>query len=222
MTTPTGTVWTGASIRVAASATDNVGLSRIELWGGGTTFATLPCSTTTCSGETWWITGPLPAGSYTVHAVAVDKAGNRTRSAAVTIIKDATTPTYASGAPASSATTTSGTTTGTTSPTTGTTSPTTTTDTTTPTAAITGPPSGVWTGASLQVSMKATDNVTVRQIDLYANGQWAARLPCSSASCAGTVTWWSAPLPSGKHTLTAVAIDGAGNRTTSAPITIFK
>jgi hypothetical protein len=32
----------------------------------------------------------------------------------------------------------------------------------------------------------------------------------------------SGTLPKGKHTLTAVATDAAGNRTTSAPITINK
>jgi hypothetical protein len=236
ITAPTGTVWTSTMIRVAASATSNAGLARIELWGDGKIFETFPCSTTTCSGVTWWVTGTLPAGSYIVNAVAVDKAGNRTRSAAVTIVKDATSPTYSSGAPDSSTTTTTGTTsptTSTTSPTTSTntttaaitspsTSPTTSTDTTAPTAAITGPPSGVWTGASLQVSMKATDNVKVAKIDLYANGQYATTLACTSASCSGTVTWNSAPFPSGKHTLTAVATDAAGNRTTSAPVTIYK
>lgn len=70
--------------------------------------------------------------------------------------------------------------------------------------------------------MRATDNIGVSKIELYANGVLANTLPCTSATCSGTVTWNSGPLPSGKHTLTAVAIDGAGNRTTSAPVTINK
>jgi hypothetical protein len=232
-------VWTGNSINVAARATDNVGLARIELWGAGKAFATLPCSTTSCSGSIWWITGPLPRGAYVVNAVAVDKAGNRTRSGPITIYKDATSPTYPSGAPATTVTgsPTTGTTTpttgttspttGTTTPTTGTTSPTTGTtsptgDTIVPTAAITSPPSGTWTGNSLNVSLKATDNVGLKTIQLYANGVLANTLTCAGASCSGTVLWLSGPLPSGRHTLTAVSTDTAGNKTTSAPITIYK
>jgi hypothetical protein len=232
ITAPTGTVWTGNSIRVAASATDNAGLARIELWGGGRIFATFPCTTTTCSGTTWWITGPLPRGSYIVNAVAIDKVGNRTRSTPVTIIKDATSPTYASGAPASStaAITTPPPPPPTTSPTSPppTTTPTAplpttpTADTIAPTAAITAPPSGTWTGNSLQVSMRGTDNITLRKLELYANGVLANTLACASATCSGTVTWISGLLPSGKHTLTAVATDASGNRTTSAPVIINK
>lgn len=228
ITKPTSGVWTGNSINVAAKATDNVGLARIELWGAGKVFLTVSCgSGTACNASTWWLTGPLPKGALVVNAVAYDKAGNRTRSAPITIYHDATSPTYASGAPAS-ATVTSSTITPTTdiiSPTTVTTSPS--TDTTAPTAAITSPPSGTWTGNSLDISMTAADNVTVKTLVLYANGSVAplltgTELTCSSASCSGKVTWLSGSLPSGKHTLTAVATDAAGNRTTSSPVTIYK
>ena len=60
-------------------------------------FATVSCSGTSCSGQVEWATGALPAGSYTVNAVAVDAAGNRKVSSPVTIIKDAMSPTYPSG-----------------------------------------------------------------------------------------------------------------------------
>ena len=53
--------------------------------------------TLTCSGNTWWVTGALPVGAYVVNAVAVDQAGNQTTSTPITIYKDATSPTYASG-----------------------------------------------------------------------------------------------------------------------------
>jgi hypothetical protein len=217
ITAPRSGVWTGNSIDVRAKATDNVGLARIELWGGGKVFATIPCSTTTCAGKILWITGPLPAGAYLVNAVAVDKAGNRATSAPITIYKDATSPTFASG--------TTSATTGTTSTpiTTGsTTGGTTTADTVVPTAAITSPPSGTWTGNSLDVSLRGTDNVAMKTVQLYANGVLANTLSCASASCSGTVLWMSGSLPDGKHTLTAVSTDSSGNRTTSAPITIYK
>lgn len=240
MTKPSSNVWTGNSINVAAKATDNVGLARMELWAAGKVFLTVPCTTVSCNGSIWWSTGALPKGAYVVNAVAYDKAGNRARSEPITIYKDATSPVYASGAPASSTvttpttSTTSTTTSPTTSTTTTTTSPTTTAtpgttttsgDTTAPTAAITSPSSGTWTGNSLDVSMTATDNLAVKTLQLYANGSPASvhtPLTCTSASCSGTVLWLSGSLPSGQHTITAVATDAAGNSRTSAPITIYK
>jgi hypothetical protein len=218
ITSPRSGVWTGNSIEVSAKATDNVGVARIELWGGGKIFATIPCTTTSCAGTILWITGPYPAGSYLVNAVAVDTAGNRATSASITIIKDAPSPTFASGA-TSTTTATSSTPTTTTGSTTG---GTTTADTIAPTAAITSPPSGTWTGNSLNVSLQGTDNVAMKTIQLYANGVLANTLSCASATCSGTVLWMSGSLPDGKHTLTAVSTDSSGNRTTSAPITIYK
>jgi hypothetical protein len=204
ITTPRTGAWTGNSILLGAQASSGAKLRYIQLWAGGRTVATLPCSATSCTGSYRWMTGTLRNGAYLVNAVAFDDAGRRATSAAVTIYKGAKTPTYASGAP------TGGTPTG---------------DLTQPTSAITSPPSGTWTGNSLKVSMRATDNVAVKSLTLYANGVLAptlGTLTCSSAACQGTVTWLSGTLPKGKHTLTAVATDAAGNRTTSAPITINK
>ena len=218
ITSPGSGVWTGNSIEVKAKATDNVGLARIDLWGGGKSFASIPCTTATCTGTILWITGPLPAGAYLVNAVAVDKAGNRATSAAITIYKDALTPTFASGATSSTSTSSPTASTTTSSTTNGTTSA----DTVAPTAAITSPPSGTWTGNSLNVSLKGTDNVAMKTIQLYANGVVANTLSCAGTSCSGTVLWMSGSLPDGTHTLTAVSTDSSGNRTTSAPITIYK
>jgi hypothetical protein len=91
-----------------------------------------------------------------------------------------------------------------------------------PTAAITSPPSGTWTGNSLDVSLSAIDDVGLTALELYANGVLANTITCAGTTCAGIVLWLSGPLPSGTHTLTAVATDTSGNRTTSAPITIYK
>jgi hypothetical protein len=245
ITTPTNGAWTGAGIYVGAQASSTAKLTKIELWGAGKVFATLPCSATSCTpAKIRWETGTLPNGAYLVNAVAYDEAGARATSAAITIYKNAKTPTYASGAPtttiAGTTTTTSGTTSGgTTTSTSTTTSGETTTsegistsvvaspppgDSTAPTAAITSPASGTWTGNSLKVSMKGTDNVAMKTVTLYANGVPANApvLACSGATCEGTVTWRSGTLPRGKHTLTAVAMDTAGNTTTSAPVTINK
>ena len=302
ITKPTSNVWTGNSINIAASATDTVGLTNIKLWGNGGVFATLPCSGTTCSGNAWWVTGSLPAAAYEVNAVATDTAGNQTVSTKVTIFKDATSPVVASGATASggggttppplgaaitspaNGATVSGTITvsmtasnaqsaptftlkvdnGTTlastaSGSTATASWNTTSvangshtlnltvtdgtrtataaitvsvsnatggggggDTTAPSVAITKPSNGAWTGNSIDVTASATDTGGLASLTFFGNGTQFAQATCSGTSCTSTQWWLTGSLPSGKHTLTVVAIDVAGNQTTSAPVVINK
>ena len=64
ITSPSGTVWTGNSINISASASDNVGLNEIKIWGNGGVIGTITCSGTSCTGSVLWITGPLPPGQY--------------------------------------------------------------------------------------------------------------------------------------------------------------
>jgi hypothetical protein len=87
ITSPTNGVWTGNSINVSVSATDNAALRTIDVLGNGTKFATVTCSGTTCGGTVLWLTGPLPSGQHRITAIATDAAGNTTTSAVVTINK---------------------------------------------------------------------------------------------------------------------------------------
>jgi hypothetical protein len=289
------------------TASDNVGVVNVKLWGNGSVFATIPCSGTSCSGTEWWTTGPLPPAAYEVNAVATDIAGNQTVSATITIYKDAKTPVIRSGvsgggtpppppAPALSASitspasgaTVSGTVTVNMSATNAQGSPNTfvlkldnaTTlstqsvggstasfnwntagvgagshslnltvtdgagrtasaaisvtvstgtpggggggDTTSPTVAITSPFNGDWTGNSIRVAVTGSDNVGLASIAVYGNASLVDTVPCSGTTCTGEVWWTTGPLPDGKHTITAVATDTAGNKTTSAPVVINK
>jgi hypothetical protein len=308
ITSPSGNVWTGSSILIAASATDNVKLKAIELWGAGKMFANVPCPLATCSASTRWSTSSLATGAYQVHAVAVDAAGNRTLSSPILVYKNGTSPLVASGAtggsapapapapeptpeptapltvaftsPASGATVS-----GTTSVAFATTGasgsltvvpsvdgaalPTQTAsgsggtvsidtkkyangghtiglnvtdgagktasaslavtvsntvasgDTTAPTVTITSPSSGVWTGSSIVVGASATDNAALARIELWGGGQVFATLACSGTSCSGSDRWSTGSLPNGALVVNAVAVDAAGNRTVSAPVTIY-
>jgi hypothetical protein len=100
LTKPSNKISVGRSIKVAPVADDDTGLEKIELWGNGAVFATVPCApaSTSCSGTLWWATGALAPGAYEIRAVAVDVEGNRTVSSPVTIYKDAKTPLHQSGA----------------------------------------------------------------------------------------------------------------------------
>jgi hypothetical protein len=92
-----------------------------------------------------------------------------------------------------------------------------------PTVAITSPPDGAWTGNSLKVTVSGTDTVGLTAIEVYGNGTLVGTVPCNAGtSCTGSIWWATGSLPSGKHTITAVAEDTAKNRTTSAPVVINK
>jgi Big-like domain-containing protein len=198
ITAPSNGAWTGNSIEVAATASDNVGLTSIKLWGNGSVFGTINCSGTTCSGSVGWLTGPLPPAAYQVHAVATDTAGNRTISSPIVINKDATSPIVPSGAQTGAA------------------------DTTPPTVSITSPPNGAWTGNSIEVAATASDNVGLTTIKLWGNGGVFGTISCSGTACSGTVGWLTGPLAPAAYQMQAVATDTAGNRTISAPVTINK
>ena len=183
ITSPSGNVWTGSSILIAASATDNAALKHIELWGAGKVFATLPCSGTSCSGSSRWSTSALTTGAYQVHAVAVDAAGNRTLSTPILVYKNGTSPQVASGA------------TGATAPTPAPPPTSTTGDATAPTAGITSPTGSVWTGNSIGVSASASDDVGLATITLWGNGVRFGTITCSGGSCSGTIRWTTGALP---------------------------
>jgi hypothetical protein len=302
ITAPASGVWTGNSIGITASASDNTGLANIKLWGNGGVFATIPCSGTSCSGKVWWITGSLPPAAYEVNAVATDTQGAQAVSAPIVIYKSAKTPVVPSGAsggstpapqplgaaitsPASGATV-SGTVTVGMSATNAQGSPTsfalaldggtvlssqsvsgstasfswstaavpngghTLTLTVTdgggrsataslpvtvsnstpgdgggaaPTVSITSPPNGAWTGNSIKVTVSGADSSGLAGIEIYGNGTLVGTVPCNAGTtCTGSLWWLTGSLPKGKHTITAVAEDTAGNRTTSAPVVINK
>ena len=85
-------------------------------------------------------------------------------------------------------------------------------DTTAPTVSITSPASGATVSGSLTISGSASDNVSVSSVSISVDGgAWA--------TASGTTAWSfgldTASLGNGSHTLTAKALDAAGNASTS-------
>ena len=60
ITTPHNGDWVGGSTHIVAVANSSVGLATLKFWGNGGIFATVTCSGTSCTGDVWWNTGPLP------------------------------------------------------------------------------------------------------------------------------------------------------------------
>jgi hypothetical protein len=85
-----GTTLTG-SVQVAASATDNVGVARVDFYRDS---GVLIGSSTSAPYAVTWNTSSVPSGAHSLYARAVDAAGNAGTSvvAAVTVAAPDTTP----------------------------------------------------------------------------------------------------------------------------------
>jgi len=90
-------------------------------------------------------------------------------------------------------------------------------DTTSPTVAIIAPTNGSTVSGTTTVTATASDNVGVVGLQLYLDG---AALGAEGTAAAYSISWDTTAAANGSHTLTAVARDAAGNRTTSAPVTV--
>ncbi len=82
-------------------------------------------------------------------------------------------------------------------------------DTVKPVVSITSPSSNPynWLANDLQISVSASDNVSVTKIELYINDYLAAEQQGSTINA----TWRYAPTPTGSYTLIAKAYDNSGN-----------
>ena len=89
-------------------------------------------------------------------------------------------------------------------------------DTTPPTVSITAPPAGTVSG-TVNVSANAADNGTVAGVQFKLDG---SNLGAEDGGAPYTFSWDTLSATNGAHTLTAVARDGAGNTTTSAPVAV--
>jgi hypothetical protein len=89
------------------------------------------------------------------------------------------------------------------------------TDTTPPTVSITAPLAAATVSGTITVSATAADNVGVAGVQFQLDG---VSLGAEVTVAPYTVSWATTTAANGAHTLTAVARDAAGNRTTSAPV----
>ena len=86
------------------------------------------------------------------------------------------------------------------------------TDTTPPTVTISSPANGATVGTKVTIKATATDNVGVSSLTVSVDGKVVASTNTGSVS----YSWNTRKVPSGSHTISAVARDGAGNQTTAS------
>ena len=90
-------------------------------------------------------------------------------------------------------------------------------DTTPPTVSITSPASGATVSGTINVTANASDNQGVAGVQFQLDG---ANLGAEDTAAPYSISWNTTTASNGSHTLTAVARDAAGNRTTSSPVTV--
>ena len=90
-------------------------------------------------------------------------------------------------------------------------------DTTPPTVSITSPGNGQTIAATVTVTAGASDNVGVAGVQFRLDG---VNLGAEDTSAPYSISWNTTGTANGSHALTAIARDAAGNRTTSAPVTV--
>ena len=90
-------------------------------------------------------------------------------------------------------------------------------DPTPPAVSITAPTNGATVSGTISVSASASDNVGVVGVQFQLDG---ANLGAEDAVSPYTVSWNTTTSANGTHSLTAIARDAAGNRTTSAAVSV--
>ena len=90
-------------------------------------------------------------------------------------------------------------------------------DTRRPTVVITAPVSGTAVSGTITVSASASDNRGVVGVQFKYNG---INLGAEDKTAPYSISANTTTIPNGSYTFTAVARDAAGNRTTSAPVTV--
>ena len=92
-----------------------------------------------------------------------------------------------------------------------------TSDTTPPTVSVTAPAAGTTVSGTVTITANAADNGTVASVQFKVDGN---NLGQPDTSAPYSISWDTTPLTNGTHTITAVAVDGAGNGGTSAAVAV--
>lgn len=92
LTSPADGAIVGGTVTIAASAADNIGVSKVEFYLNPATINTLLCTDSMAPYECAWDTTTLAEGAYTLQAKAIDLSNVEGVSATVTVIVDNTPP----------------------------------------------------------------------------------------------------------------------------------
>ena len=176
ITAPADGATVSGTVSVTAIASDNVGVTKLEIYINGV-LKTSNTNATSLS-YSWVTTAGYPAGIYPIYSKAYDGTNVTTSTTVQAHVNN-------------------------------------TGDTTPPATSIISPTGGPVSG-TITVSVNATDNAGVTNVELYLDGA----TPIGSTTIGGptySITWDTTTSSDGPHTLTSKAYDGGWNITTSSP-----
>ena len=168
VTAPQNGATVSGVVPIVVEATDNVAVTRVEIFVNGNRVANL-------SAPPWrhdWDTRTAANGSYAIRAVAHDAAGNSASD-------DDTRVTVQGGVD----------------------------DVTPPMVQITAPTDGQVVGGAVRITAEASDDHGVSRVEFAVNGQAIGQVTAAP----WVQVWDTSAVEVGEHTLTARAVDGAGN-----------
>ncbi len=180
--TPTALSTVSGQTTVDVSASDNLGVARVDLLANGTKVA----SESIAPYAFTWDSTTVPDGAATLATYAYDAAGNfSAKSISVTVANQTqTTETLTPVPPPPAA------------------------DTTAPVAKISSPAAGATVSGTVSVSASASDNVGVTKMLLYIDGKLLSSVTKTSL----VYSWSTKKVSVGPHVILIEAYDAAGNK----------
>ena len=230
ITAPSAGASVSATTTVNVAASDNVGVTRVQLYVDGTSLgfdSSTPFSFA-------WDTTQASNGIHSLQAIAYDAAGNQGSSAVVgvTVSNSSATPTPS---PTSTPTQTSTPTpTATSTPTamptatptsavpTPTSTPTPAAAPNVPTVSVISPSNGTVVSTTVRIQVSSSDNAPLTQMQTFVDGAMIGSSPCSSMSCTGSFNWNTKKASKGTHSITASAYNSSGMVGTSGAVSVTK
>jgi len=177
ITYPASNATVSGTVSIAASASDNVGVTKVEFYVNDVLQSTENSSPYVYS----WNTTGFSSGNYTLVTKAYDAAGNMGQSGSVVV-------TVAN-------------------------------DTTAPMVSLSAPANGSTLSGVTKITVSASDDTAVSNVELYANGM----LLSAANSAPYSYSWNTTAVANGSYTLLAKAYDAAGNvgQSSSISVTVF-
>lgn len=193
ITTPSSGATVTGPITVSVSATDNVGISKVELYLDGAFYAT----DTTSPYDFYWDTATVVNGSHILSAKAYDAANNVGISSAITVTVNNASPTPTIVAPTLTPLPS---------------------DTIPPTVSITSPLNNaiVTRNSTVTITATASDNIGVTKVEFLVNNS----LICTDTTFSYSCSWKVSGKPNASYTIMARAYDASNNVASSPIVTV--
>jgi hypothetical protein len=203
---------------LTATASDNIGISKVEFYDGSSFIAT-DTTATNAAYSVSWDTTKVSNGAHTLEAIAIDTSGNTKTSNILSVtvnnyVANSPAPVSSSSSPSLplapiAVTTTNSDSTSTQSKPAN--------DTSAPFVALSFPTPGATLSNTVMITALASDNIGVDHVDFYQGSTFLT----TDAISPYTYAWDTTKLPNGHYALSAIVYDKAGNKANAAAVSVM-